>query len=167
MRQGHWAVVDLVGKGGHIRTVPIPNWVKAALDQWTLAAGVTEGRVFRAVGRMGKVWGNGISQNVVWYVVKTCCARTGLEQLSRRGNLVLRLVACGRTPLNSGFSRPCRKPGKRNCRSGLNRDRSKKSVGCDQLSVCRLDTHNWSNVYRPALHRKSTRSTYCEGPPFF
>jgi len=22
MRQGHWAVVDLIGKGGHIRTVP-------------------------------------------------------------------------------------------------------------------------------------------------
>ena len=40
MRQGHWAVVDLIGKGGHIRTVPIPNWVKAALDQWTRAAGV-------------------------------------------------------------------------------------------------------------------------------
>ena len=34
MRQGHWAVVDLIGKGGHIRTVPIPQWVKAALDQW-------------------------------------------------------------------------------------------------------------------------------------
>ncbi len=34
MRQGHWAVVDLIGKGGHIRTVPIPAWVKAALDQW-------------------------------------------------------------------------------------------------------------------------------------
>ena len=28
MRQGHWAVVDLIGKGGHIRTVPIPEWVK-------------------------------------------------------------------------------------------------------------------------------------------
>lgn len=25
MCQGHWAVVDLVGKSGHIRTVPIPN----------------------------------------------------------------------------------------------------------------------------------------------
>ena len=24
MRQGHWAIVDLIGKGGHIRTVPIP-----------------------------------------------------------------------------------------------------------------------------------------------
>ena len=42
MRQGHWAVVDLIGKGGHIRTVPIPNWVKAALDQWTRAAWVCE-----------------------------------------------------------------------------------------------------------------------------
>jgi site-specific recombinase XerC len=35
MRLGHWAVVDLIGKGGHIRTVPIPTWVKSALDQWT------------------------------------------------------------------------------------------------------------------------------------
>jgi integrase len=51
MRQGHWAVVDLIGKGGHIRTVPIPNWVKAALDQWTRAANVTEGKIFRAVAR--------------------------------------------------------------------------------------------------------------------
>jgi site-specific recombinase XerD len=82
MRQGHWAVVDLIGKGGHIRTVPIPGWVKAALDEWTVAAGVREGRVFRAVARTGKVWGKGISQNVVWYVVKSCCERAGLEHIA-------------------------------------------------------------------------------------
>jgi site-specific recombinase XerD len=82
MRQGHWAVVDLIGKGGHIRTVPIPEWVKAALDQWTAAAGVTQGRIFRAVARAGKVWGKGISQNVVWYVVKSCCERAGLEHIA-------------------------------------------------------------------------------------
>jgi site-specific recombinase XerD len=82
MRQGHWAVVDLIGKGGHIRTVPIPEWVKAALDQWTRAAGVREGRIFRAVARTGKVWGKGISQNVVWYVVRTCCERVGLEHIA-------------------------------------------------------------------------------------
>ena len=80
-RQGHWVVVDLIGKGGHVRTVPIPDWVKGALDQWTVAAGVTEGRIFRAVARTGKVWGDGISENVVWYVVKTCCEKAGLEQL--------------------------------------------------------------------------------------
>jgi len=82
MRQGHWAVVDLIGKGGHIRTVPIPAWVKAALDQWTLAARITEGRIFRAVARAGKVWGKGISQNVVWYVVKSCCERASLEHIA-------------------------------------------------------------------------------------
>jgi site-specific recombinase XerD len=82
MRQGHWAVVDLIGKGGHIRTVPIPQWVKAALDQWIRAAGVREGRIFRAVARAGKVWGQGISQNVVWYVVKGCCEKAGLEHIA-------------------------------------------------------------------------------------
>jgi len=76
MRQGSWAVVDLIGKGGHIRTVPIPAWVKAALDQWICAAHVTQGgRIFRAVARLGKVWGHGISQNVIWYVVRECCER--------------------------------------------------------------------------------------------
>jgi len=82
MRQGHWAVVDLIGKGGHIRTVPIPAWVKTALDQWIRAARVTEGRIFRAVARTGKVWGTGISQNVVWYVVRSCCGRVGLEHIA-------------------------------------------------------------------------------------
>ena len=33
-REEHWAIVDLVGKGGHIRTVPVPDWVKATIDAW-------------------------------------------------------------------------------------------------------------------------------------
>jgi len=82
VRQGHWAVVDLIGKGGHVRTVPIPQWVKAALDLWTNSAGIKEGKIFRAVARTGKVWGKGISQNVVWYVVKTCCQQAGLEHIA-------------------------------------------------------------------------------------
>jgi integrase len=82
MRQGHWAVVDLIGKGGRIRTVPAPEWVKAGLDLWTAAAGIAEGKIFRAVARTDKVWGKGISQNVVWYVVKACCERAGLEHIA-------------------------------------------------------------------------------------
>ena len=82
MRQGHWAIVDLIGKGGHIRTVPIPAWVKAALDEWAAAAGITQGRIFRAVAKVGRVWGEGVSQNVVWYVVKTCCERAGLQHIA-------------------------------------------------------------------------------------
>ena len=31
-REDHWVVADLVGKGGHVRTVPVPCWAKAAVD---------------------------------------------------------------------------------------------------------------------------------------
>jgi hypothetical protein len=81
-RQGHWAIVDLIGKGGHLRTVPIPHWTKRALDEWISAARVTRGKIFRAVARTGKVWGSGISENVVWYVVRRCCQRVGLEHIA-------------------------------------------------------------------------------------
>jgi site-specific recombinase XerC len=36
--QGHWVIVDLVGKGGRVRTVPMPAWVKGSVDQWLVAA---------------------------------------------------------------------------------------------------------------------------------
>jgi site-specific recombinase XerD len=81
-RQEHWAIVDLIGKGGHIRTVPIPEWTKRALDEWTVAAGIRDGKIFRRVSRTGKVWGRAISQNVVWYVVKGCCEKAGLERIA-------------------------------------------------------------------------------------
>jgi integrase len=69
LRQGHWAVLDLVGKGGHIRTVPMPLWGKGAVDKWMTAATVMEGRIFRAVSRHGTTWGKGISENLsgVWF----------------------------------------------------------------------------------------------------
>jgi integrase len=82
IRQGHWAIVDLVGKGGHIRTVPVPFWVKGAVDRWMAAAKVTAGRVFRAVSRHGTPWGKGISENVIWYVVRRCAERMSLDHVA-------------------------------------------------------------------------------------
>ena len=64
-RDEHWAFVDLVGKGGHIRTVPVPDWVKAAVDLWVVAAGTLDGRLFRCVRRAGKCWGVGVTERVV------------------------------------------------------------------------------------------------------
>jgi hypothetical protein len=46
--------VDLVGKGGHIRTVPVSDWVKQTIDDWLVTAGITTGRVVRCVCRAGK-----------------------------------------------------------------------------------------------------------------
>src|SRR5580693_3756294 len=31
-REEHWAIVDLIGKGGHIRTIPVPDWVYRPLN---------------------------------------------------------------------------------------------------------------------------------------
>src|SRR3984893_14870980 len=81
-RQDHWAIVDLIGKGRRVRTVPIPQWVKQALDRWVTAAGIREGKIFRAVTKRGKVWGKGISQNLVWYVVRNCCKAAGLDHIA-------------------------------------------------------------------------------------
>jgi site-specific recombinase XerD len=82
VRQGHWAIVDLLGKGNHVRTVPMPIWVKGAVDRWLTAAMVTTGRVFRAVSRRETPWGTGISENVVWYVVRKCAQRLELDHLA-------------------------------------------------------------------------------------
>jgi len=72
IRQGHWVIVDLVGKGRHVRTLPVPAWVKQAIDRLRDLAKVGTGRIFRAVSRHGTTWGKGISENVIWYVVRRC-----------------------------------------------------------------------------------------------
>src|SRR5271163_5060899 len=28
-REGHWAIIDMRGKAGHVRTVPVPDWVRS------------------------------------------------------------------------------------------------------------------------------------------
>lgn len=81
-REEHWVIADLIGKGGHVRTVPIPQWVKAAVDAWTTAAAITEGRVFRAINKAGRIWGDGMSPKVLWDVVRVAAANAGIEKLA-------------------------------------------------------------------------------------
>ena len=81
-REEHWAIVDLVGKAGHVRTVPVPSWVKTVIDTWASAAVVEGGKLFRAIRKNGKLWGDGLTQNVVWYVVKECAKRAGIDKLA-------------------------------------------------------------------------------------
>ena len=60
-RDGRWCVIDLVGKKGHVRTVPMPSWTKAAIESWTAAAGITGGPVFRGVNKGDVVTGDRLS----------------------------------------------------------------------------------------------------------
>ena len=81
-RDAHWAVVDLIGKGRHIRTIPVPDWVKSTLDEWTSAASISEGQLFRCVNRNGKTWGAGITEKVIWHIVKEYAKKAGIQQLA-------------------------------------------------------------------------------------
>jgi hypothetical protein len=36
-------MADLMGKAGHIRTVPMPAWVRSGVEKWMEASGITEG----------------------------------------------------------------------------------------------------------------------------
>src|SRR5260370_22250811 len=59
VRVEHWVIADLIGKGKHIRTVPVPVWAKRAIDEWTGAAKIDQGAIFRRISRQEKVRGEG------------------------------------------------------------------------------------------------------------
>jgi site-specific recombinase XerD len=81
-REDHWAIVDLIGKGGHVRTVPTPGWVKKTIDLWLLASSVADGRLFRRVCRTGSIWGDEMTEKVAWYVVKHYAGILGMTKLA-------------------------------------------------------------------------------------
>jgi site-specific recombinase XerD len=68
-RDNRWCIVDLVGKHGRVRTIPMPTWTKNAIDAWTVVAGVTEGHLFRPVNRGDQVSGERLSEKVVWQML--------------------------------------------------------------------------------------------------
>jgi site-specific recombinase XerD len=81
-REQHWAIVDLIGKAGHMRTIPMPDWVKQVLDLWLTEAGITSGRLFRRVNRAGRVWGESMTEKVVWHVVREFAAKAAIDKLA-------------------------------------------------------------------------------------
>jgi site-specific recombinase XerD len=84
LREDHWIVADLIGKGKHVRTVPVPAWTKCAVDQWLMVAGVEEGPIFRRVSRLGNVWGEAITPKAIWHIVKAAAAQVGTEETAQQ-----------------------------------------------------------------------------------
>jgi integrase len=77
-REERWVIADLVGKHGRIRTVPISDWVYAAIRRWADAVGLTSGRVFRALDKRGRVRSLRLSAQSVFNVLKLHAAKTGV-----------------------------------------------------------------------------------------
>jgi site-specific recombinase XerD len=81
-RDGRWCIVDLVGKHGRVRTVPMPTWTKAAIDGWTVAVGLNGGPVFRPVSRRGMISGERMSEKVVWQLLRPYAEAAGLAGIA-------------------------------------------------------------------------------------
>jgi site-specific recombinase XerD len=81
-RDNRWCIVDLVGKHGRVRTIPMPTWVKVAIDAWTAAAGLTEGNVLRPVGRGDLVQGERMTEKVVWQLLQPYAAAAGVPGIA-------------------------------------------------------------------------------------
>src|SRR5689334_20130458 len=82
VRDARWCIVDLVGKHGRVRTVPVPAWVKNAIDSWVSAAGVINGPVFRAVDRGGWIRPVALSEKVVWQLLQQYASAVGVPGIA-------------------------------------------------------------------------------------
>jgi integrase len=81
-RDGRWCVVDLKGKHGRIRTIPMPNWVKVSIDAWTTTAALVEGPIFRTVNR-GDVAGTpALSEKVIWQLLRPYAEAAGVPGIA-------------------------------------------------------------------------------------
>ena len=77
-REEHAVFADLVGKGTHVRTVPVPFWVEAAVQKWLNTANIMSGPVFRAINKAGPIAGAGFSPKVIFGVAKKACVKCDL-----------------------------------------------------------------------------------------
>ena len=88
LREGRWVTADLRGKGGRVRTIVIPLWVKQAVNAWMTAAAVEEGKLLRSVTKSGKVKRDPLNDGAIWSVVESsakgiCSLRFGAHDLRR------------------------------------------------------------------------------------
>ena len=78
LRENRWVIVDLRGKGGRVRTVAVPLWVKHAINAWQSAGEIEDGPLLRQIRKGGKV-GQSLSDWAVWDIVQQAAREIGIE----------------------------------------------------------------------------------------
>jgi integrase len=79
LREGRWVIIDLRGKGGRIRTVAVPIWVKQGIDVWMAAARIEKGRLLRPLSKSDKIVGDELGDWAIWSVVEQSSKQIGIE----------------------------------------------------------------------------------------
>ena len=80
-RDARWVIVDIVGKGNRVRSVPAPAWAIAAIQAWQRAAGLSDGLVFRRINKGDRIASDRMTAPSIRDVVKTYSLRIGLDDI--------------------------------------------------------------------------------------
>jgi hypothetical protein len=80
----------------------MPGWVKNVVDQWIQAANITSGKLFRRVHKMGKTWGERLTEKAVWHVVREYATEGWDRQVSApRSPQLCRRRRTGANPISA------------------------------------------------------------------
>ena len=112
-REEHWAIVDLLGRAVTSERFQCPTGVRNEVNDWLVAAAIDEGKLFRRVNKVGRAWGERITEKAVWHIVKESAKTVGISKLAPRvicigpvlGSAMLQEVSWSRSSSFWGTSR--------------------------------------------------------------
>ena len=81
-RDGRWVLVDIIGKRNKVRSVPMPNWTKQAIDEYADSASLAQGTVFCRINKRGRITGQQMSEQAIYNVVLQYAAAVGLPKIA-------------------------------------------------------------------------------------
>jgi integrase len=81
-RDGRWVIVDITGKGNRVRSIPIPSWVKLAIDEWATSASRAHGFVFHSIHKGDAISHAGMTPQAIRDIVKAYGAQIGKAELA-------------------------------------------------------------------------------------
>ena len=82
LRDARWVILDLIGKGGRVRTVPMPSWTKQAIDSWMEKSRIGGGRIFRSIDKGGHMRGENMTARSICEIVHGAGAMIGMPTLA-------------------------------------------------------------------------------------
>lgn len=81
-RDGRWVIVDLIGKGNRVRTIPIPSWAKKAIDDYLVSVDIEGDPLFVSIKKSGNKLGQSITPQAIRDIVNYYGKQIGLDHLA-------------------------------------------------------------------------------------
>jgi site-specific recombinase XerD len=98
--QGRWVIVKPVNAQKRERSIPMPVWVKTAIDRWLVRVGINEGKMLRPINKSDRIAGDRMTPQSVYDVVERYSRKLGIAVAPRDlRRTFARLALDGRAPL--------------------------------------------------------------------